>query len=181
MPVYTSLLRGINVGGNKTVKMALLKELYESLGFKNVKTLLNSGNAVFESKESEAKLEKIIETGILKKFGFEVGVVVIGSMYLKKVIEANPFKKEQKKDPSHLLMMFLKDHPNQKTFSEFKKSYLGPEKFILKDKALYLYYGTGLAKSKLTNVLLEKKLETIGTARNWNTTNKLLELMEQTS
>jgi uncharacterized protein (DUF1697 family) len=179
--IYTSLLRGINVGGNKTVKMSLLKELYESLGFKNVKTLLNSGNAVFESKDSQAKLEKTIEASILKKFGFEVGVVVVNPEQLKKIIKANPFKKEEQKDPSHLLMMFLKDDPNEKAFNEFKKSYEGHEKFSLGDKVLYVYYGTGLAKSKLTNVLLEKKLGTIGTARNWNTANKLLELMQPSS
>lgn len=176
--IYTSLLRGINVGGNKTVKMDVLKELYESLGFKNIKTLLNSGNVIFESKDSVAKLEKIIEANIIQKFGFEVGVVVVGFEQLKKIIKANPFKKEEQKDPSHLLMMFLKDDPNEKTLNEFKKSYDGPEKFNLGEKVLYIYYGTGMAKSKLTNVLLEKKLETIGTARNWNTANKLVELMQ---
>ena len=163
MATHVALLRGINVGGHKMVSMAELREKLEDAGFRDVKTLLQSGNVVFTSKKkvSEAALEKICGTD----------VVVRDASQWNAVIDANPFPAEAKSDPGHLLVMFLKDT------ARVKLEWPGPERIHANGRELYLYYPNGAGTSKLTGAWIEKRLGTRGTARNWNTVGKIAALL----
>lgn len=177
MTYYVTLLRGINVGGNSLVAMADLRALLETLKFTDVKTLLQSGNVVFKSKPS-ADLETKLENAISEMAGRPIDCIVCTAIEWENLIAGNPFAKEAKNDPSHLLVMRLKDAPDAKALAALKAAISGPEYFEIKDKNLYLVYPDGIGRSKLTNVLIEKKLGTRGTARNWNTAQKIAALLE---
>jgi uncharacterized protein (DUF1697 family) len=178
MTIFVSFLRGINVGGNKTIPMAKLKAAYESLKFTAVKTLLNSGNVVFgTTATNRTKLTKTIEDAIEKEFGFRPVVVLRTAAELKRIIEQNPFAAMAKDDPSHLLVMFLSEKAKTGANASLAKAYSGPEAIAIKGENVYVTYPDGIGKSKLTNTLLEKHIG-VGTARNWNTLTKLLALAE---
>jgi uncharacterized protein (DUF1697 family) len=98
MKKYLSILRGINVGGHKTVKMDKLKSMYEDIGFQQVKTYLQSGNVIFQTHETAAKtLENMISIKITEIFGFDAAVIVLAASELQEIICKNPFagKKEE--------------------------------------------------------------------------------------
>jgi uncharacterized protein (DUF1697 family) len=177
MTKFVAFLRGINVGGNKTIAMVRLKTVLEELGFQSVKTHLNSGNVVFASKEKGvAKLAKAIEDAIEKEFGFRPAVVVGSSADLKRIVERNPFPKMAADDPSHLVVMFLVAKPGKDAAARIAKAYAGPEEIRIDGDAVYITYPNGIGTSKLTNVFLEKQLGVVGTARNWNTVVKLSDI-----
>ncbi len=179
MPAYVAFLRGINVGGNKTIPMAKLKALFEALGFQAVKTLLNSGNVVYAAKEKDrAKLAKAIEAAIEKEFGFRPATMLRDAAALAKIIDKNPFPKMAKNDPSHLVVMLLSAKPDKDAAKRIAAAYQGPEEIRIAGEEAYITYPNGIGKSKLTNTLLEKQLGVSGTARNWNTVTKLLALTE---
>lgn len=174
---YAALLRGVNVGGNKLIKMDQLRALCESLGLSGAQTYLQSGNVVFRSEEkNREKLAQRIEGGIEKKFEFAARVVVRSSVDLRRVIAKNPFKAAKTPNLSSFLVMFLDGKPALQAFAELRGSYKGPEEMHLAGEELYIYYTNGVGKSKLTNDLIQRKLQVTGTARNWNTVQALLEL-----
>lgn len=174
---YAALLRGVNVGGNKIIKMEELRALCESLGLSRAQTLLQSGNVVFQSPERDReKLAKRIERGIQKAFDFEARVVVRTSADLRRVIKGNPFRPAETPNLSSLLVMFFDGKPEARAFADLRSFYKGPEEMHLAGQELYVHYCNGVGKSKLTNDLIQRKLKVIGTARNWNTVQKLLEL-----
>lgn len=179
MPVYVSLIRGINVGGNKTIKMAMLKALYEELRLDGVKTLLNSGNVVFATKEkSRRKLTATIEDAIEREVGFRPTVVIRSAAELKTIAERNPFPKMAKADPGHLVWMALAGKPDKDAPKRLAEACSGPEETEIAGEDAYITYPNGIGRSKLTNALLEKHLCVAGTARNWNTLTKLVEMVE---
>ena len=112
MTVFVAFLRGINVGGNKTISMATLQTVFESLGFSAVKTHLNSGNVVFVTSGSDReRLAKTIETAVEKEFGFRAVVLLRSAVDLRNAVVKNPFREAAEKDPSHLVVMFLAGIP----------------------------------------------------------------------
>ena len=179
MATFVSLLRGINVGGNKTIPMSRLKALHEALGFGSVKTHLNSGNVVFQTDEKDAaKLTRKIEAALEKEFGFRPAVVLRNAAKLRKIVEKNPFADMAKSDPSHLVAMFLASKPDKNAKARLAKAYSGVEEIRISGDIVYVTYPNGIGKSKLTNVFLEKQLGVTGTARNWNTVTNLLQIAE---
>ncbi len=174
MATHVALLRGINVGGNKMIPMTELKKLLEAEGFAGVKTLLQSGNVVFQSKTTDgAALEAQLERLIAKKFGHAVEVIVRDKADCEKIIAKNPFLKEAKDDPGHLVILCLKAKPSADALTALKAAIVGREYFKAGERCLYLVYPDGIGTSKLTNAVLDKKLGTSGTARNWNTVLKI--------
>jgi len=165
MTTHIALLRGINVGGNKMISMADLRARAERLGLEEPRTLLQSGNLVFRSRKSPAQLEKLLE----KELG--VTVMVRTAEEWKAVVAANPFPDEARNDPGRLVVLCLKEARNA---ADLQPAIVGREVARGKGRELYLYYPDGQGTSKLTNALIERKLGTSGTARNWNTTLKLL-------
>ena len=179
MTAFICLLRGVNVGGNKMLKMDALKKLCDSLRLKDASTYLQSGNVVFRSDETDrAVLVRRIEEGIRKATALDVRVILRTTGEMRKVIAANPFTAPPERKPSGLLVAFLNgDLANQAKalLSELKAA---SEELHIGNRELYIYFPDGIAHSKLSNALTEKKLGVNVTARNWNTTNALLRMAE---
>jgi uncharacterized protein (DUF1697 family) len=179
MTRFVSLFRGINVGGNKSVRMDALKELHESLGLQRVETYIQSGNVVFSSNGAiPAQLARQIEEAFEHKFGFLSNVMVRTADEFNAMIENNPFKNHPMKESKWVVAMFLASDPIITAREDIQKTYSGPEELHIAGKEVYIYYPEGIGRSKLTNTLLEKKLKTMGTARNWNTVLRLQKLIE---
>lgn len=175
---FICLIRGVNVGGNKLLKMDALRALCESIGLKGAKTYLQSGNVVFRSSLDRAVLTKRIEEGICKATGFEAKVILRTSSELRDVIAANPFATGPERNPKALLVAFLSSEIGKEAKALLSKLKTDTEELHIGTRELYLHLPTGIADSKLSNALTEKKLGVNVTARNWNTVNALLELSE---
>jgi len=169
---FVAFVRGVNVGGNKMLSSAALKAACESLGCADVKTYLNSGNVVFRAKTANPKK---IEDAI-RAAGVDARVIVRTAAELRAAIDANPFPAEAERDPSHLLIHFLSGPLEAKALA-LLKAYDGPESMKAAGRELYVYYPEGMARTKLTQILTEKKLGVAATGRNWNTVNALLGLV----
>ncbi len=171
MTFYISMLRGINVGGNKKIKMSDLAALYESLGFKDVETYIQSGNVVFSSRErSPSALSKAIRNKIKESFGFDVVVVVRTGDEMEKVLENNPFKE---KDAGKLHVTFLSDPPAAKPLDVFDAVKDKSEEYSFSGKEIYLFLPYGYGRTKLSNNFFENKLKVSATTRNWRTVKVL--------
>jgi uncharacterized protein (DUF1697 family) len=181
MQTFISILRGINVSGQKKILMADLKVLYENLKFKDVRTYIQSGNVIFKSKEplSDIEFEKKIEDQIFKKYDFHVPVIIRSEDEIRKIIAANPFLKEKNIDPKKLHVTFLSNIPDKENVESIEKMDFSPDKFMISGKEVYLYVPNGYGETKISNTFFEKKLKVKATTRNWNTVNKLSELSVQ--
>jgi uncharacterized protein (DUF1697 family) len=181
MQTFISILRGINVSGQKKILMADLKVLYENLKFKDVRTYIQSGNVIFKSNEplSDIEFEKKIEDQIFKKYDFHVPVIIRSEDEIRKIIAANPFLKEKNIDPKKLHVTFLSNIPDKENVESIEKMDFSPDKFMISGKEVYLYVPNGYGETKISNTFFEKKLKVKATTRNWNTVNKLSELSVQ--
>jgi uncharacterized protein (DUF1697 family) len=179
MTVFISLLRGVNVGGHNRIKMEPLRDLYESLGLRNVQSLLQSGNVIFKAKERDlVRLTTRIGNGIERTFGFRPGVIVRTLSDLRDVIARNPFATRSGIDPSKLLVTFLAGDPRAEARDKVLAIKADPEELHIHGRELFIYFPNGIARPKLSVALLERTLKTPGTGRNWNTVTKLLEIAE---
>jgi len=175
MNTYISLLRGINVSGQKKIKMAELKKLYESLSFENVSTYIQSGNVVFESYLDIKELQSIIETAIEKYFKFDVPVLILSPNQLINAYKNLPFTTiDIEQEGSKIIIFFLSKTISTQQGSNIQTYLTNSEQLVIGDGVIYLYCPAGLGKSKLTNKLIETKLQLTSTARNVKTVNKLL-------
>ncbi len=178
MTAFVSLFRGINVGG-RTIRMDDLKEVHESLGFKDVLSYIQSGNVVFTSDDADvARLRRQIEDSFENKFGFHVEAIVRTSTELSEIIDKNPFQGQQSKESKWVVVMFLAARPDDTAQEDLLKTYVGPEELLIIGKEVYVYYTNGIGRSKLSHSFIEKKLKTFGTARNWNTILQLQKLIQ---
>jgi uncharacterized protein (DUF1697 family) len=174
MSAHIALLRGINVGGRCLVSMADLRDLFESLGFTGARTLLQSGNVVFDAgAKSAAALERVLEAETAKRCGVPAAYFIRTAAEWEKIIARNPFPAEAKKDPGRLIVTFLKEAPQAKDVKALQAANKGREVIRAADRHLYVTYPDGMGRSKLTNALIERVLGTRATARNWNTVLKL--------
>ena len=170
-----SLLRGINVAGQKKVPMLELKKLYENLGYKNVRTYIQSGNVMFDcDKKDEGKIAAEIEKAIAKKFGFEVKVLIRTKEELQALIDKNPF---HKKEADRLYVSFLEKETDASAAEKIAPFKSGAEDFAIVGREVYLFVPDGYGRTKLSNNLIEKKCGVAATTRNWKTVNALLELV----
>lgn len=180
MTTVVSLFRGINVGGHQKVRMDELKGLHESLGLRDVVTYIQSGNVVCTSDDADmAQLTRQIEDGFAQKFGFRVNVILRTAEELSAIIAHNPFQDQSLKEPKWLVVLFLTTRPERTALEEFQKTYVGPEELYLIGQELYIYYPDGIGRSKLPLTLVEKKLKTTGTGRNWNTVLQLQKMSQR--
>lgn len=178
MQVYISILRGINVSGQKKILMADLKALYESLKFKDVTTYIQSGNVVFksDSKLSDAALAQKIEAAIFKKYAFTVPVIVRNIHQLENIISGNPFLKETSIDLEKLHVTFLSEIPGKSPVAAIMLLDYPPDRFSVSGQEVFLFTPGGYGETKLSNKFFENKLKVTATTRNWKTVNKLLEI-----
>jgi uncharacterized protein (DUF1697 family) len=174
MTTHIGLLRAVNLPGTNRVAMAELRDLVASLGFGNVRTLLQSGNFVFDAKvAADAKLEAMLEGAAAKTLGVATDFFVRSAKEWQALIGANPFPKEAKSDPGHLIVLCLKTAPAAAAVTALQKAIKGREVVRANGREAYITYPDGAGRSKLTIALIEKHLGTRGTARNWNTVLKL--------
>ena len=174
MPTFVALLRAVNLGSHNKVSMADLRAFVEKLGGEDVKTVVQSGNLVFQRPAaSTAKLEAQLEAAAVKQLGLATDFFVRTGKEWERIIAANPFPREAKTDPSHLVMMTLRDEPAPGAVNELRAAIKGREQVRTNGREAYFTYPDGIGTSKLTIAIIEKKLGTRGTARNWNTVLKL--------
>ena len=172
MPLF--LLRGINVAGQKKVKMADLKKLYEKMGCENVRTYIQSGNVIFEGGAEISEGE--IERAILKEFGFEVKIVNRSKEEMEQVVKNNPFKKL---DEARLYVTFLAETVAESVMEKIVPFAVGGEEIVMSGKSgreIYLYIPDGYGRTKLSNALIERKCGVAATTRNWRTVGVLSKL-----
>jgi uncharacterized protein (DUF1697 family) len=175
---HVALLRAVNLGQHNKISMADLKALLVGLGFEDVQTLLQSGNVVFEAAgRTAAQLEQALEGAAAKRLALETGFFVRTAKEWQTVVDANPFPKEATVDPGHLLAVVLKDPVTLANVTALQKAIVGREVVRAKGRCLYVVYPDGIGRSKLTSAMIEKKLGTRGTGRNWNTVLKLAALV----
>jgi uncharacterized protein (DUF1697 family) len=173
-----ALVRGINVGGHNLVGMAKLRDFLIAAGFAEVRTLLQSGNVVFQtSLRIDAALETLLEKEAKKELGLEADFYVRSASQWEEIIQKNPFPKEAVVDPSHLLVFFCKQALKPQQIESLRKVIIGRERVDAHGREAYLVYPDGIGTSKLTTAKLEKQLGR-GTGRNWNTVLKLAALLE---
>ncbi len=172
MAIYIALLRGINVGTAKRVPMAHLRALFTGLGYKDVKTLLNSGNVIFSGKTpSEARIEKAFE----ERFGFTSRITIIGANELATAVTENPLPENP--NPSRFLVAFLKTPEHRRHLLALENSKWDPEAFALGARVAYLWCPEGSLASPLATAV-NKELKDSVTVRNWATVLKLHALVK---
>jgi uncharacterized protein (DUF1697 family) len=184
MAVVISMLRGVNVVGRNQIKMDALRLLYESLKFDSPRTYIQSGNVVFRTKgtisaSNSAALAKKIQDAIEREFGFGPEVIFRTPSELRKAIAATPFPASRNLEPGKILVTFLKAEPAKEAHATLDALKHHPEELHLKGRELYIYFPNGAGKTKLPWSQVERLLKVAGTARNWNTVNKLLAIAEE--
>jgi uncharacterized protein (DUF1697 family) len=173
MNTYIALLRGINVSGQKQIKMTELKALFEELKFSDVQTYIQSGNVIFKSKEDQVnKLESKVAKAIREKFGFDVKIIVKTPKEFEYVLKNNPFIKK-KKEAERLYTTFLSEVPSTEKIKKLKETDYSPEEYTIDGKNIFMFFPDGYGKARLSNNLFENKLKVFATTRNWKTVNTL--------
>ena len=169
MATTVGLLRGVNVGG-RTLPMAELREVVESLGFGDVRTYIQSGNVLFSAPRRPKP--DVVEAAIARRFGLEVDVMLRSPAELRRVIERNPFPNAE---PSRLHVGFMARRPAPADVAALDEEAFAPEQFAILGTELYLHLPNGMGRTKLPDYVL-RRVKVPTTVRNWNTVTKLAEL-----
>ncbi len=177
---YVALLRAVNVAGKNLVAMAELRALLGSLGLADARTLLQSGNALFVAPAGldAAALEQKLEVTVRERLQVSTDFFVRSAQQWQEIIAANPFPTEARRDPGHLILLTLKAAPSAQAVTALTAAIVGREQVQARGRELFAVYPDGVGRSKLTVALIEKKLGTRATGRNWNTVLKLGALLE---
>ncbi len=170
------LLRGINVGGHKRMKMAELRELLREAGFTDVRTLLQSGNVVARSRHDGRAAATAVERAIKERLGFDVDVVVRTGEELEAIVAADPFGDEAT-DPKRYVVLFLTQDADADALQAIRDKDFAPEEFRGEGRELYVWCPEGLQKSPLNVALAHKRVAPVVTARNWSTVLKLRDMV----
>jgi uncharacterized protein (DUF1697 family) len=166
-----AFVRGINVGGHRPVAMADLRAVFSGLGLGNVRTLLQSGNVVFATSDSAARLRKVIESTCAEQLGLDTTFILRTEPEMRKVVARNPFA-EASTDPVKVHVLFLADKPVATAVAKLDPHRFAPDEWVLDGRHVYVWYPNGAGRSKL-----RLELGTPATARNWNTVTKVLAMM----
>jgi uncharacterized protein (DUF1697 family) len=181
LAAFVALLRGINVGANKRMKMDALRQSFAGIGLNGAKTYLQSGNVIFPADGvDEAELAPRIEAAIEKSFGFHSHVILRGTAEMRRTVASNPFGERGNLDAAKLAVIFLRTPPSPAQRNTLLKIEPATEEIHVLHSELYIYYPDGMGKSKLTGGAIEKALGNIGTARNWRSVTNILALLEET-
>jgi uncharacterized protein (DUF1697 family) len=173
------MLRGINIGPHKRIKMDDLRKSFEALGFEQVQTYIQSGNVVFKTRKTPTSaLSKRIEEKIVDDFGFSVSVISRSSGEMAKSVEGNPFLSErgsvsEKIDPEKLHVMFLSEAPAPSALKKLSDLIEAPDQCRSTATELYFYLPNGVSESILMKKPVDRILAVVTTMRNWKTVNSL--------
>jgi uncharacterized protein (DUF1697 family) len=178
MPRFVALLRGVNVGKGKRVPMAEWRRLLEALGYREVETLLNSGNAVFTSSGRSPRTHSDdIRLALQKSLGLEVPVIVKSATDLAAIQEENTLALEAL-DPTRLLVAFTAEPADLQNLAALGALAVPPERFLLGRHAAYLWCPAGILESRVAESLLGKAGRA-ATTRNWATVTKIRALLDR--
>jgi uncharacterized protein (DUF1697 family) len=176
MTRHIALLRGINVGGHNKVPMADLRRVLEEAGFEDVKTYVQSGNVALSAAEkSPGKVGRNVEKAIEDAFGFDIAVVVRSRDEIAALVEDDPLG-DVATEPKYRIVVFLAEKLDRKRLADVDPDEFAPEAFALRDYEIVMWAPDGQRDSKLVKTLTEKRTGVVGTARNWRTVEKLLDL-----
>lgn len=179
MQTFIAFLRGINVGGRNKIPMSELRQSFESIGFNNVRTYIQSGNVVFESELSATDIiTKSIEKTIQDTFGLIIPVLVITNERLEGIISDSPYGSEEQISSNRTYFVLLFDQPKEDLLIDFKVLIYPNEQFQVSKMCVYLLCLNGYGKAKLNNNLVESKLKVVATTRNYRTMHKILGLVD---
>ncbi len=176
MTIYVALLRGINVGGHKVIKMADLKRLFESIELKHVKTYIQSGNIVFESEEGINFLKDRIQSEMKNEFDFDVPVMLRTHDEFINIIKQCPYEVHSLLEGESVHVAFLANVLSEEESSQLLTFKSELEDCYIDEKVAYLFFKNSIRNSKLMNQF--QKLHTPATVRNWRTVNKLKAIVE---
>lgn len=178
--VYVALLRGINIGSHKRMKMEKLRASCEALGFKNVQTYIQSGNIVCQAgKLSSEAAAKKIEAQIEKDFGFSADVIARTGEEMNQIVTGNPLHKEPDVDAAKLHIVFFSEAPSTEAIKKLEAIVKAPDKVRHKGKEIYFYFPNGVSGSSIWKHNLDRVLGISGTMRNWKTVNSLYEMARE--
>ena len=177
MNTWILLLRGINVGGKNRLPMKALVEDLQSLHLENIKTYIQSGNAIFQTaRELSPTLATQIASRIEGRHGFRPQVLLLSAAQLEQAIESNPFP-EAVTAPKTLHLFFLTSAPAAPDIAALTAAQTSSEQFLLKGQVFYLHTPDGFGRSKLARTA-ERFLGVAVTARNWRTVHRLWEMVQ---
>ena len=175
---WAAMLRGINLG-KRQLKSAELKAVVEGMGFTEVKTILASGNVVFEAGDAEPEaLERDLHAALEKATGLKSQVFVRNRAELAKLVETNPFPDEARERPSFLVVSFHRDPVDNAAIDRLARSYDGPERMVVVGRELFTDFPDGQGRSNLIPAMQKARLSQRNTGRNWNTVQKLLAALD---
>jgi uncharacterized protein (DUF1697 family) len=175
MTKYIAFLRSINVGGKNKIKMEMLREVFNSLEYKNVKTYINSGNVIFETtKTVDGKLSANIESAIEKEFALQIKVMVRTIDEIKAIVENNPFDGQFEND-KNLHVFFLDEELPEEKRELLLSNNNENEMFDVRNREIFCLLRVSVLDSLMGKDYIGKKLKVSATARNWRTVNKIAE------
>jgi uncharacterized protein (DUF1697 family) len=172
-----ALLRGINLGSRNRIAMPELREALTDDGFVDVRTYVQSGNIVLETKLKRAKLEGRIEQLIAERFGLEVPVVARTRDELASVVDLNPLANVAQ-NPKRYQVAFLSAPLAPDVIKKLEAAVIPPEQLAVEGREIYSWHAEGIARSKLWNAVASKGLGVKTTARNWSTVKTLLQMAD---
>ncbi len=175
MSRYVALLRGVNLGSRRRVPMAGLRALLEELGYDDVRTLLQSGNVGLGSGKSATAVREELEAAIADRFGVETDVVLRTRKELEALVAANPLG-DVADDPKRLQVWFLSGKPRAAAAKALGAVDVAPERLVVAGREIHVWHAGGIQRSPASKAIERADLGVIGTARNWNTVEKLLDL-----
>ena len=176
MTACVALLRGINVGGHNKLPMQDLCDIFESLGCEDVRTYIQSGNAVFRTAMDPHSLSGELVAAIDERFGFAPGVLILGIEAFRSLAAANPYTAAEA-DPAQLHISFLAGVPADPDLESLEQVRAPSESFELIGGAFYLHAPDGIGRSKLA-ARVERALGVEATGRNWRTVARIMELAD---
>ena len=172
MSTYIALLRGINIMGKRSIKMAALRSSLRETGLENVQTYIQSGNVVFNHVDSPIeKLKDMITDRIEKDFGFDLPIWILNRHELIQAKQSHPFPRNQ---PEQLYFTFLSKSTNPTYIASLKEINFEPEGIQIQGRIAFLNFPEGRGRATLSNNLIERKLKVSATTRNWNTVSKVI-------
>ncbi len=183
MPTYVALLRAVNLAGHGKIAMADFRQLLEGLGYKNVQTYIQSGNAVFDATAAAAKAGAAIAAGLERLMGAPVGVVIRTHDELSRLIAGNPYAKEAAANGALVHVGFLSGRAGPGAEAALRaiveKYPARRDRYHLSGDHIYLHLPDGAAETKFSGKTLDRAVGVAGTARNWNTVLKLHEMSKR--
>ncbi len=176
MPRYVALLRSVNVAGHGRLAMDELRASFDTLGYTDVTTYIQTGNVLFTTgSKSEAKIAAAIEQRLVDDFGDAPVVLVRSVAELERIGSSSPYAKAGA-DPARHHVTFLATTPSKAALDAFELPKSGRDELVVDGTEVYVHTPDGYANTKYTGTFLERRLGVVSTTRNWNTVTKLCAL-----